>query len=162
MLESLPPISSSLNINFSYWFLQTLAMIVTAILIPGLKITSIFGALFCVIGLALVNAHMWDAALFFSVPDNVSLQTLFLLGANGVIFWLLVKLLPGIEISGIFAAILAPVVFTVCSILISQYGQDIEWKNIAIYIFDLVQSMKQQLIKPTTNSVNLLVSKILV
>jgi uncharacterized membrane protein YvlD (DUF360 family) len=110
----------------NYWGLQTVAMMVTAILIPRLRITSLFGALGIVLALGLVNATVWDTALFFSVPSNFSQQALTLLVSNGVLFWVLVKLLPGIEIEGFAPALVAPVVFTALSLAISTYGRDLD------------------------------------
>ncbi len=111
----------------NYWLLQTIAMGATALLIPGLRITGIFGALKIVAALAFLNATLWDAALFFSLPDGLSTQAALLLVVNGVIFWLLVKALDGIEIEGFLPAVLAPVVFTGLSLVIDQYGHLVDW-----------------------------------
>ena len=116
--------------DLSYWGLQTVAMLITALLIPNLRITSIFGALLTVVALAFVNSTLWDAALFFQVPDHITTQALTLFIANGVIFWILVKLLPGIEVTGFFAALIAPVVFTLCSLVIDTYKDQIPWSHI--------------------------------
>ncbi|HET9063545.1 MAG TPA: phage holin family protein [Candidatus Binatia bacterium] len=110
----------------NYWGLQTVAMMLTALVIPRMKITSIFGALGIVLALGLVNATVWDTALFFSVPSSFSRHALTLLAANGLLFWVLVKLLPGIEIDGFAPALVAPVVFTALSLAISAYGRDLD------------------------------------
>ena len=108
-------------------------MMVTALLIPRLTITSIFGALGIVIGIALVNAKLWDAALFFSVPDSFTVHTATLLIANGLIFWILVKLLPGIQVEGLLPALAAPVVFTGCSMLIGAVSPHIDlYKTVVV------------------------------
>jgi uncharacterized membrane protein YvlD (DUF360 family) len=120
---------SMLNLNF--WILQSIAMGITALLIPKLKITSFFGATLMVIGLALVNSHLWDAALFFSVPDTFSTHAATLFIANVVIFWVLVKVLPGIEISGILPALIAPTVFTLTSLFFNSYGSNIDFVDLA-------------------------------
>lgn len=120
-----------LSIDFNYWILQTIAMLVTALLIPGLQVNGPFGALLTVIGLAFVNTKVWDAALFFSVPNSITTQAAMLILVNGAIFWIIVKILPGIEVQGIVPALVAPLVFSICSILISQHGKDIEWKKVA-------------------------------
>ena len=80
----------------NYWGLQTVAMMLTALVIPRMKITSIFGALGIVLALGLVNATVWDTAL------------------------------PGIEIDGFAPAFVAPVVFTALSLAISAYGRDLD------------------------------------
>lgn len=115
----------------NYWGLQTVAMMLTALVIPRMKITSIFGALGIVLALGLVNATVWDTALFFSVPSSFSRHALTLLAANGLLFWVLVKLLPGIEIEGFAPALVAPVVFTALSLAISAYGRDLDLLELA-------------------------------
>jgi putative membrane protein len=115
------------NGTINYWIVQTAAMMLTALLIPNLRITSIFGALLVVFALGLVNATVWDAALFFQVPQAVTTQALVLLLANGAIFWVLVKILPGIEVDGVLPALVAPIVFTLISLLVSRHGRDIDW-----------------------------------
>jgi len=132
-----------MNLNLSYWALQTAAMVVTALLIPRLRITSIFGAIITVVAIALVNAHLWDAALFFKVPDSLSAQTLTLFFANGIIFWILVKLLPGIEVEGIFPALIAPIVFTFSSVLISKYAKEIDWNQVYKWLVTTLESVRQ-------------------
>ncbi len=114
-------------INLNFWILQSFAMGLTVLFIPKLKLTSIFGATFMVIALALVNSHLWDAALFFSVPNSLSVQTGLLVISNGIIFWILVKLLPGIEVKGVLPAIAAPLIFTLTSVVLSRYLADIDF-----------------------------------
>ena len=130
------------SFNLTYWFLQTVAMMVTALLLPKLRITSPFGALATVIALAFVNSKLWDAALFFSVPDSFSTKTIMLLATNGCIFWVLVKLLPGIEIEGFLPALAAPVVFTVCSLVIDQYGSQVDWVRVLDFVIDGLRGAK--------------------
>ena len=116
-------------VSYQYWFLQTLAMMLTVLLIPKLKVSGPWGALIAVVGLAFVNSVVWDAALFFSIPDSFSSKALLLFFTNGAIFWLGVKLSPGIEVEGIVPALVAPVVFTVCSLVIGEYGKDVDWER---------------------------------
>jgi len=132
----------------NYWILQMIAIAVTAAIIPGLRITSIFGAVLMVAGLALANATMWDAALFMSIPQSASLQAFMLLFSNGILFWVLVKLLPGIEVRGVLPAIAAPVVFTVFSLIISHYLKDVSWIAVGTAIFEQIQEWRGQFQTP--------------
>ncbi len=122
--------SKLLSLNLNYWFLQTVAMCLTALFIPGLRVTSPFGALAAVVALAFVNSKVWDAALFFSIPDEFSIKTASLFLTNGVIFWVLVKLLPGIEVKGVLPALVAPLIFTLTSVFISEHAADIDWGKV--------------------------------
>ena len=118
------------SMNFSDWILQSVATLSTCALIPRLKITSIFGALTTVIALAFVNATIWNAALFFEIPRTLTMQSGLLFLANGIIFWILVKILPGIEVNGFLPALIAPVVFTFCSLAVDQFHDKVPWKKI--------------------------------
>jgi putative membrane protein len=138
-----------LSFNLAYWGLQTIAMLITAFLIPGLRITGIFGALFIVIALAFVNSSLWDAALFFQIPNHLTTQALLLFIANGFIFWLLAKLLPGIEIDGLLPALAAPIIFTLCSIAIDRYGDRIPWAAIWEFIQALFIKLKELVNSPS-------------
>jgi putative membrane protein len=129
----------------NYWGLQTVAMMVTALLIPRMRITSLFGALGIVLALGLVNATVWDTALFFSVPSSFSQQALTLLASNGLLFWILVKLLPGIEIEGFGPALVAPVVFTALSLAISTYGRDLDLMDAGRRAATLVSDIRDRL-----------------
>ena len=132
----------------NYWGLQTIAMMLTALVIPRMKITSIFGALGIVLALGLVNATVWDTALFFSVPSTFSRQALTLLLSNGVLFWVLVKLLPGIEIEGFAPAFVAPVVFTALSLLISAYGRDLDLIDLSHKGGEILSTVRDRLQSP--------------
>ncbi|MCB0311179.1 MAG: phage holin family protein [Bdellovibrionales bacterium] len=117
-------------------------MMITALLIPNLRVTGPLGALATVIALAFVNSKVWDAALFFQLPNSISIQAVSLLLANGAIFWILVKILPGIEVDGVAPALLAPVVFTVTSLLIDHYAQDIDWLKVLEHAIAWLQQMR--------------------
>lgn len=143
MPTSLPP--ELLSIDFNYWILQTLAMMLTAFLLPGLQVSGPFGALLTVVALAFVNTKVWNAALFFAIPNHISVQAITLIVANGIIFWILVKILPGIEVQGVVPAIVAPVVFSICNILINQYGKDIDWQKVTSAVVSQVQEARTSL-----------------
>ncbi len=140
LLKTLPKLFS---MDFGYWGLQTLAMLLTAFILPNLKIKSMTGALTTVVALAFVNSKLWDAALFLHLPDSFSYHAILLLLANGAIFYILVKILPGIEISGFRAAFLAPLIFTGWSLLIDKYHDQIDWPAVWEYTSNLFSHLKQ-------------------
>ena len=77
---------------------QIFAIAITAILLPKLKISSLFGAVGLVLAITLVNTYLWNSSLFNFIPDAVGSRTFSLVIANGVIFFMLIKILPGVEI----------------------------------------------------------------
>jgi len=133
---------NGLPLNFSYWALQTVAMMVTALLIPKLKVDGPLPAFLTVLALGFINAHVWGAALFFSIPDTLSSKALTLLITNGAIFWIVVKILPGIECEGILPALVAPLVFSLTSLAISEYGSTVDWPALGKTALELILSLK--------------------
>lgn len=122
-------------------------MWITTVLIPRLTITSFSGAFLTVVALAMVNATIWDAALFFKIPDVFTTHALVLLTANGFVFWLLVKLLPGIEVRGLAPAIAAPVVFSIVSLFINEYLKDVDWIALLGSGLDALSGLRDNLLQ---------------
>ena len=117
-------------INIKFLLIQSVAMLITCGLLPRLYVTSILGAIVMAASLSFVNSHLWSAALFLQIPDAVSYQALTLILCNGVIFWFLVKVLPGISIEGILPAIIAPIIFSFTSLVLQRYEPLINWKQV--------------------------------
>ncbi len=141
-MDNLSPL---LSLDLNFWVLQTIAMLLTALLIPGLKVTGPLGALLTVVGLALVNSKIWDTALFFQIPDAITTQALVLFLANGVIFWIIVKILPGIEVRGVFPALVAPVIFSILSIVIGEYGKNVDWLGVGRSAVEAIADFRDQI-----------------
>jgi putative membrane protein len=119
-----------MEIDYAYWGLQTLAMILTALLLPGFRCHNPLSALLTVVAIGFVNSRVWSAALFFHIPDNVSIEVLTLLFVNAVIFAAVVKLVPGIYFDKFWPMLVAPLVFTLSSILISSYFSGMDWEEL--------------------------------
>jgi uncharacterized membrane protein YvlD (DUF360 family) len=128
----------------NHWILQTIAMGIAIFLIPRISVTSIFGPLIMVMGLALFNAFLWDENLFFFIPTDLGTRTLVILLINGVAFWVLVKILPGIECTGILPALIAPLVFTIVNALVFEYGREIDWGIIGDQIVETFRYLKER------------------
>lgn len=119
-----------MDLNLRFWAIQTVAMMLTAFLLPGLTVSGPIPAFLTVAALAFFNTHVWDVALFFQIPETFGQAQLVVLLSNAVIFWLIVKLLPGIAIRGIFPALAAPIVFTITGMLITKYEPMINWDKV--------------------------------
>jgi uncharacterized membrane protein YvlD (DUF360 family) len=133
------------TIKLDIWVIQTLAMILTAILMPKFTVSGPISALIAVITLSVVNTHLWDAALFFSVPDSITLHAATLIIANGIIFWILVKILPGIDTQGFIAPLLAPIIFTVISVYLHQMSPKIPWDQLLSSAKAIITDTKEHL-----------------
>jgi len=119
-----------MDLSIGHIILQTVAMLITAFLIPRFQVHGPLSALIMVVVLGLVNTKLWDAALFYQIPNSVSAQTVVTLVVNGVLIWLLAKTLPGVSIQGFLPAIAAPIVLTAVSMGVYHYGKDIDWSKL--------------------------------
>ena len=145
-MNPVPSIPSTLlSINLSYWALQTIAMMLTVFLMPRLRVSGPLGAFITVVALAFVNSHVWNAALFFSIPETFSYQVACIFLANGAIFWILVKILPGIEVDGFLAAFFAPVLFSLISLAINKYARDVDWIQVMQWCLQQLEGLRDTL-----------------
>jgi len=124
------------------WILQVAAMALTALFLPRLKVTSIFGPVLAVFALAAINTFYWDVDLFFFIPRGLNLDVLILVAINGIIFWLVIKFVPGIEIEGLLPALVAPLFFTFFSILLTYISPIIPWNKIFLLLEQLFSSLR--------------------
>ena len=136
--------------NFIY---QIVAIAITALLLPKLKISSLFGALWLVIAISLVNTFLWNSDLFNFIPSSsasfsgVGVKHLILVLTNGAIFFILVKLLPGVDLEGFLTAFIAPVLFSIFTVLIQKYGHLVDWIDLFSISSDFITTLKNSLLE---------------
>ncbi len=131
---------TALSPGFTHWFIQLVAMILTVAVLPNLRLTKLSGAILLLGMLSLVNTYLWSAALFFQLPDTVSMNTGLLILINGGIFWVLVKLVPGVEMTGVAPAIAAPIIFSLANVVTKEYGPKIDWLALGTSVWDYLES----------------------
>lgn len=127
---------SLLNFHYDQLILQTIALLITAFLLPRFQVHGPISGLIMVIALSFINTKLWDAALFYSIPNNVSTQTIVTFFTNAVVFWILAKSLPGVDIQGFMPALIAPIVLTAVSLLTYRYCRDVDW----MYVIGEIQN----------------------
>ena len=116
-----------MNLHLDSLILQTIALLITAFLLPKFQVHGPLSGFIMVASLTFINTNLWDAALFYSIPNSLSTQALITFFTNAVVFWVLAKSLPGIAIQGFWPAFVAPVVLTAVSLLTYKYGRDVDW-----------------------------------
>ena len=134
------------------WFLQSIALLITALLIPRFTVAGPFSALKFVTVLSIINTTLWNASLFSAIPNSFTAHTLVVVLANGALFWGLAKIMPGIMIDGWLPAIVGPIVFTIISAVTFNYGKDVDWVDVFERAADYVTSTRDTLIE--TDSAN--------
>src|SRR5947209_8676096 len=89
------------------------AVLVTARMVPGIKVKSFGGALVFSLVFALLSKLLFLPLVMFTFPIVVVSLGLFMIVINAFVFWLADKLVKGVELEGFGTAVLASVVVTV-------------------------------------------------
>ena len=93
----------------------------------------------------MVNAFLWDTSLFFHIPKDLSTHAALIVFWNALIFWFLVKIIPGVEIRGIVAPLLGPILITITTLLAGKYATQIDWGKLANGVVNEVQEQRDLL-----------------
>lgn len=104
---------------------SALAAMVTAYLLPGVKIDNFLTALILAFVLAILNLLVRPVLVILTLPATVVTLGLFLLVINAVIILLAARLVSGFRVEGFWWALLFSIVMTVVnSIMHSLAGGD--------------------------------------
>jgi putative membrane protein len=102
------------------WLVNTVALLLTAWLVPGIGVESIWAGLLAALVLGVVNAIIRPVLLLLTLPLNVLTLGLFTLVINGLMLWLVSAVVPGFSVSGFWSALVGAVVLSVVSFLLSH------------------------------------------
>lgn len=91
---------------------NTLALLITAYLVPGFEITHIASALLAAIVIGLMNALIRPILLFITAPINFLTLGIFAIIVNSFTLWLSSLFVPGFKIEGFMAALAGIVVLS--------------------------------------------------
>jgi len=105
------------------WILNIAGIILTANIIQGFDVTPL-AAIVGSILLGLVNAVIRPLVLLITLPINLLTLGLFTLVINGFMLWLVSILIRGFDIQNFGTAILAALLITIISSLISFFVKD--------------------------------------
>ena len=139
--------------TLTVWFFQAIAIWITDLCLKKVRITSFFGPILMVIALSFVNSKIWDIALFFQIPNSLTSQAITVFFVNGLIFWALVKILPGIEIEGFVSALIAPIIFTLANLVITYIVKEYDFSDFYSFVVNIFQDIKNYATGTLTNEV---------
>ena len=105
-----------------HWLVVTIALAVTAWLLPGVHVTSLMALLVGGLVLGFVNAIVRPVLQLLSLPITLLTLGLFLLVVNGVAFGLAAWLTPGFGVSGLWQAILGSLLVSIVSWILGAVG----------------------------------------
>lgn len=92
-----------------HWAVSALALLATAYLVRGFKVSSFVAALWTAAIIGLANMVIWPILFFLTLPLNILTLGLFTFVVNGMVLKICAAVIPGFEIkswgSAIFGAI---------------------------------------------------------
>ena len=103
---------------FIHWVLMTLALAITAWVVPGVQIQSTGALLIGALVLGFLNAVLKPILVLFTLPLTVMTLGLFYFILNGVVFALASVLVPGFEVAGFGSAFLGALLMGFVSLLL--------------------------------------------
>ena len=97
------------------WLISTLAVIITAYLLPGVHVRNFFAALVAALVLGIINAIIRPIFVVLTLPLTVVTLGLFLFVINALLILLTSAVVPGFEVRGFWWALLFSLVLSVIS-----------------------------------------------
>lgn len=100
----------SLLIN---WLVMALAVLVTALVLPGVSVAGFISALLFALVLGLLNIFIKPLLLLLTLPINILTLGLFTLVINALLIMLAAAIVPGFRVDGFLWALVFGIVLSV-------------------------------------------------
>ncbi len=101
--------------------LSALAVLISAYILPGVRVSNFFVAIVVAVVLGFVNAVIKPILIFISLPINILTLGLFTLVINGLLVLLVSLLVPGFRVDNFWWAILFSIVLSLVSFILSAF-----------------------------------------
>ncbi len=101
--------------------LSTIAVLISAYLLPGVKVESFLTGVVVAVVLGIINAIIKPILVILTLPINILSLGLFTFIINGIIVLLVSAVVPGFKVEGFLWAILFSIVLSIVSWFISSF-----------------------------------------
>ena len=95
------------------WLVSTLAIIVTAYVLPGVHIESFFTALVTAVVLGIINSILKPILLLLTLPINILTLGLLTFVINALLVLLAAQIVPGFKVDGFWWALAFSIVLSI-------------------------------------------------
>lgn len=109
--------------------LNTLAIIITAYIVPGIAVDTFTSALLAAIVLGLINTFIKPVLVLLTLPLTVITLGLFLFVVNAIVLRFTTLFVPGFIVDGWMPAILGAIVLSIASTALSMLVKDFSPKG---------------------------------
>lgn len=99
------------------WLLSALAIVLSAYLLPGVRVSDFGTALIAAIVLGIVNAVIRPLLLLLTLPINILTLGLFTFVINALLILLVANIVPGFQVDGLVWALIFGVILGIINSL---------------------------------------------
>jgi putative membrane protein len=103
-----------------HWLIRALAIVITAYLLPGVRLSGFFAALVTALVLGLINTFIKPLLLLLTLPLNILTLGLLTFVINALLILLTSSLVPGFAVSGFGWALLFSMVLAIINYALGQ------------------------------------------
>jgi putative membrane protein len=102
-----------------HWLIRAVAIVITAYLLPGVRLSGFFSALVVAVVLGLVNTFIRPLLMLLTLPLNILTLGLFTFVINALLILLTSALVPGFNVAGFWWALLFSLVLAIINYALS-------------------------------------------
>lgn len=106
------------------WAVSAFALLLTAALLPGIRVGGVFSAFVAAAFLGIFNALLRPVLLILTLPINILTLGLFTLVINGLMLQLVASVIKGVEIDGFGWAVLGSLILGLISWAVNAFIGD--------------------------------------
>lgn len=100
------------------WLISAIAIVISAYILPGIKVPNFTTALVVALVLGILNAVIRPLLLLLTLPVNILTLGLFTLVINAIIILLVASLVPEFQVNGFLSALLFAIILSVINSLL--------------------------------------------
>ena len=97
---------------FLKWLIMAVSIVISAYLIPGVKVSGFFSALWIALFLGIVNIIIKPILILITLPINILTLGLFTFVINALLILLVSSVVKGFEVSGFWVALFFSIVLS--------------------------------------------------
>jgi putative membrane protein len=105
------------------WFIQAVAIVIVAYLLPGVTVASFWTALILAVVLGAINTFIKPIIVLLTLPLTIITLGLFVLVINAFLIMLAGAIVPGFAVSGFLSAFLFALILSIVSAVLHQFGK---------------------------------------
>lgn len=103
------------------WLIITVAILLSSVLIPGIRVDSLFTAVIAAGVLGLINIFIKPVIIILTLPLNILTLGLFSFIINAFLLKMVAYFVTGFEVNGFFAALLGALVISLVNWLTNRF-----------------------------------------